>query len=110
MILPVLGFTFIFIAFSVLTHTILNIPLPDAVVYLNIVVPVLAGYFFGPRTGVLVGGLGPLIIWKIPYIGFVVMKLKEPAGMSVIIFIIFILIIMEFFEERKKKAVSSKSI
>jgi len=49
-------------------------------------------------------------IGKIPYIGFLVMKLKEPAGMSVIIVIIFILIIMEFFEERKKKAVSSKSI
>lgn len=48
-------------------------------------------------------------IGKIPYIGFVIMKLKEPAGMSLIIFIIFILIIMEFFEERKKKTVSSKS-
>lgn len=47
-------------------------------------------------------------IGKIPYIGFVVMKLKEPAGMSFIIFVIFILIMMEFFEERKKK-VSSKS-
>lgn len=48
-------------------------------------------------------------IGRVPYIGLVVMKLKEPVGMSFIIFIIAVLLIMEIMESRKKKSSSSSN-
>ncbi len=48
-------------------------------------------------------------IGRVPYIGLVVMKLKEPVGMSFIIFIIAVLLIMELMESRKKRLSSSSN-
>ena len=42
-------------------------------------------------------------VGKIPYAGIVIIKLKEPAGMGLLIFLIFIMIVYEIFEDKKKK-------
>jgi signal peptidase len=48
-------------------------------------------------------------IGRVPYIGLVVMKLKEPAGMGFIIFIIAVLLIIELMESRRKRSISSSN-
>lgn len=48
-------------------------------------------------------------IGRIPYVGIVIMKLKEPLGMSFIIFLLLLMIFLEIFEEKKKKKVTSPS-
>ena len=42
-------------------------------------------------------------IGKIPYIGIIIIKLKEPAGMSLLIFLIVVMIIFEFLGDKKKE-------
>ena len=40
---------------------------------------------------------------RAPYVGFIVMKLKEPVGMGLVIFIIVVLLAIEFMESKKRK-------
>ena len=44
-------------------------------------------------------------VGRIPYAGIVIIKLKQPAGMSLLIFLILVMIIFEFFEEKRKKKI-----
>ncbi len=62
-------------AYVVMGALVSNIPnpmFPDAILALNMIVIVIAGYFGGPHTGALVGLLGTLcnFLIKIPLIGF----------------------------------------
>jgi len=50
--------TVLYPVFALLVHRIPNPVVPGAVVALNMVFPVLAGFFFGPCSGALAGGLG----------------------------------------------------
>ena len=58
-------------ALGLLANRIPNPMIPAAVLALNMIVPVIAGYFGGITVGLLVGGLGTLanFLYKIPFTG-----------------------------------------
>lgn len=58
---PLIGvsvFTILFPAMTPLMQYIPNPMVPGAIVSLNMILPVLAGHFYGPLSGLIAGGLG----------------------------------------------------
>ncbi|RLC79408.1 MAG: hypothetical protein DRJ03_23550 [Chloroflexi bacterium] len=60
-------FTLLFPATASLVQYIPNPMVPGAIVGLNIILPVLAGYFYGPLSGAVAGGVGTLLtaLWQV---------------------------------------------
>ena len=54
----VIAFTLAYPAMQLVVQFIPNPMVPGAVIALNMILPVLAGYFFGPWSGAIAGGLG----------------------------------------------------
>ena len=57
LIIGVIGFTLLYPLFGLLIK-IPNPMVPGAIIALNMVFPVLAGYFYGPKSGFFAGGIG----------------------------------------------------
>ncbi len=57
----IIVFSLLFPAVALLVQYIPNPMVPGAIVSLNMVLPVLAGYFFGPLSGLLAGSSGALL-------------------------------------------------
>ena len=63
----VIVFTLLFPATASLVQYIPNPMVPGAIVSLNMILPVLAGYFYGPLSGAVAGGVGTLLtaLWQV---------------------------------------------
>ncbi len=60
-LLGILVFTFLFPVLASLVQYIPNPMVPGAIVSLNMILPILAGYFFGPLSGLITGSTGVLL-------------------------------------------------
>jgi len=60
-IIGVTAFTLLFPATAPLAQHIPNPMVPGAIVSLNMILPVLAGHFYGPLSGAIAGGVGTLL-------------------------------------------------
>ena len=66
----IIGIIVFTLLYPIGAHTAEHIPnpmVPGAIVALNMIFPVLAGYFYGPISGALVGGFGTAIsaLWRV---------------------------------------------
>lgn len=66
-LIEVVGFIMLYPLSAEFIQYIPNPMVPGAIVALNMIVPVLAGYFYGPVTGAVVGGFGTAIaaLWRV---------------------------------------------
>ncbi len=60
-LLGILVFTLLFPVLASLVQYIPNPMVPGAIISLNMILPILAGYFFGPFSGLIVGSTGILL-------------------------------------------------
>ncbi len=60
-LIGIVVFTFLFPATAPLVQYIPNPMVPGAIVSLNMILPVLAGHFYGPLSGAVAGGAGCLL-------------------------------------------------
>ena len=60
-LIGILVFTLLFPVLGSLVQYIPNPMVPGAIISLNMIIPILAGYFYGPFSGLVVGGTGTLL-------------------------------------------------
>ncbi|MBU0496144.1 MAG: hypothetical protein KKB13_30185 [Chloroflexi bacterium] len=74
-LLGIMAFTLLYPLLGPVVQYIPNPMVPGAIVALNMILPVLAGYFYGPVSGAVVGGVGTALaalLWVDPFDGLAI--------------------------------------